>query len=122
MVVVAILAILGAIGITMVSGSLDGAKIGTATANLEYLNRAVIAYEHAGAEITNGTGAASNVIALLKTRDVSLPGSPFVETNIAIQITSSQTEYRAAWNGTRFELLEPGQAGSGQNLSTMQRK
>jgi hypothetical protein len=41
---------------------------------------------------------------------------------VTIQITSSQAEYRAAWNGTRFELLEPGVAGSGQNLSTMQTK
>lgn len=120
MVTMTVITLMGAIAIPMVSNMLQSTKEESAINNLEYLNQAVWKYQHAGSQITNSSGSTSNVIAILQERDTAMPGSPFVETNVKIRISSASNDYRGRWNGSTFELVYPGSSGSGQNLLLMQ--
>jgi prepilin-type N-terminal cleavage/methylation domain-containing protein len=119
MVVVAVLGILAAIAIPAMVGVLGSSKETTANNNLEYLNQAVWKYGHAGAQIANPAGQTAAVLALLKTRDASMPGSPYVESNLSTNVSSDASTYRANWNGTNFELISPETGGTGLNLLQM---
>lgn len=120
MVAIAVITIVGAVAIPMVSNIMLNSQAETAANNLEFLNQGVWKYQHAGAQVTNASGSTSNVVALLKTRDESMPGSPYVDATFSIRMSSSTNDYRGMWNGSTFELLSPGETGSGMNLLLMQ--
>ena len=120
MVAIAILGIIAAVAIPMVGGTVATSKASVAQRNLNVLNGAVVQYNQSVEELTNSVGDHAGVMTLLRTRDTSVPGSPFVSTNWAVNVVSSTNSFRASWNGRAFAFLVPGVAGSGVDLLEMQ--
>jgi prepilin-type N-terminal cleavage/methylation domain-containing protein len=116
LVVISVIAILGAIAVPMYSGIMRSSQVEIAKRNLNLLNGAVSAYRQINQELTNAAGNEAAVITALKTRDTNLPGSPFIETNRRIVVTSSTNLYRARWNGVSFEFRDTGSSGQGVDL------
>ncbi|GAB4183447.1 MAG: hypothetical protein Fur0032_24410 [Terrimicrobiaceae bacterium] len=120
MVAIAILGILAAVAIPMVGGTVATSKAEVAQRNLNVLNGAVLQYNQSVQELTNSVGDHAAVVALLRTRDTSVPGSPFIPTNWSMNVVSTTNSFRASWNGRAFAFLVPGMAGSGVDLLEMQ--
>lgn len=124
LVVIAVVAILAALGITAFSGVVNSAKEETATGNLSHLNRAVMSYSHAVSELTNaatsGITDEQSVFTALKTRDEGIPGTPFLNETFTLVSSSDTTIHRASWNGYTFVLLKPGTSGTGVDLTKLQ--
>jgi len=124
MIVIGVLAVIASILIPAMVGIVPGSKAATAEANLEYLNQAVLKFNHASTEITNAveSGGADEqaVFATLQARDATLPGSPFLGTNFRSNLSNTDTTYRASWNGRMFQLVSPGSAGTGLDLLLLQ--
>src|SRR4029079_6809281 len=99
-------------------------KAATAEANLEHLNQAVLKFNHASSELTNASASDSAdelaIFATLQTRDATVLGSPFLGTNFRSSISDVETTYRASWNGRMFELVSPGNSGTGLDLLLLQ--
>lgn len=120
LVTIAVLAIIAAVAVPMVGGTLASSKAGVAQRNLNVLNGAVVHYNQSVQELTNSSGDHSGVIALLRTRDTSVPGSPFVPDNWTVNVVSATNSFRGSWNGRAFAFLVPGVAGSGVDLLDLQ--
>jgi Tfp pilus assembly protein PilE len=126
LVVVAVLAILAAIGISVITGTVESSKANTAGANLEILNRAVRHYSQAVRELTvapmDGISDETEVVAELKIDGSvdSRPGSPYLQPTLKITPSNDSSRYRASWNGYEFQLIEPGKNGIGIDLLDMQ--
>lgn len=116
LVVITVVGIMAAVAIPAFIGVLGGSKDSVASSNLEYLNQGVWKYGHAGAQITNATGETATVLALLRTRDAHMPGSPYLEAALTTNLSSDTNGYRAVWNGTLFEMKKPGDSGTGLDL------
>lgn len=116
LVTIAVIAILAAVATPLLVGILPRAGEEVAREGLERLNRAVHSYEMAAREIQVAPGDGAAVVALLRTRSASIPGSPFLENRPALTTTSSNETYRAVWTGRVFTLLLPGQEGTGLDL------
>ncbi len=89
---------------------------------LEMLNGALTSMSYSGRRIEApanlGTAADEQLIVMtLQMRDESLTGSPFVVPTYRPQASSDPGDYRLRFNGTRFELLMPGQAGTGLQVA-----
>jgi type II secretory pathway pseudopilin PulG len=125
-VIIAVVGILAAIGIGMVTGTVESSKYNMATANLEILNGAVRKYVHAVKELTNaptdGIGDETAVFAELKIDGTTeeRPGSPYLQTDLKIRSSSDPDTYRAAWNGYEFKLIGLGTNGTGIDLLELQ--
>lgn len=57
------------------------------------------------------------IVMTLQMRDESLVGSPFVIPNYRPAASSDAKDYRLRYNGIRFELLLPGQTGTGLKVA-----
>jgi type II secretory pathway pseudopilin PulG len=126
MIIVAVIGIVAAIGISVITGTVQSSKYNTASANLELLNGAVRQYAQAVNELTNSAGSGISdetaVFAELQA-DGSLesrPGSPYLQPNLSVRSSSDSESYRAFWNGHEFELLDRGESGTGLDLLRLQ--
>lgn len=111
---VGVIAILAAIAFQVYSGTTRGAAASVAWRNLNYLNGAVVAFN-------NGSGwslppTAQAVFTNLQATDPDAKGSPYLPVSLQCAITSSTDKYRAVWNGTFFQMLNPGASGTGIDL------
>lgn len=122
-VVVGAIAVMAAVLIPGMINVFKGTQAGTAEANLEHLNQAVLKYSHAVAELTNavnsGIGDEQAVFTVLQARDESVPGSPYLPSNLSASASTDTNAYRAVWNGRMFQIVEPGTAGTGVDLSRL---
>ena len=85
---------------------------------METVNLGVKKFDQVGYKITTTADANSTVneeaiVALLQTRDVTIPGSPFVQPDWDPTGSDDAADYRIRWAGRTFELLKPGTAGHG---------
>lgn len=129
LVVLAIIGILSAIAIPMITGVRERSRVETARAVVAQINRAVAAYGQTGVMITaSGPAGAPTtiaaieaevsderaVMALLTTRDEGVVGSPFLPgTGMPAEASSDAARFRARWNGQYFEVVPAGEAGWG---------
>lgn len=121
-VVIAIIGVMGAIAVPIMSNQLASASQRTASRNLNLLNAAVIAFNQGNWELVlASTGGSSDELAIfdsLRFRDAvnPTPGSPYLPPNATFNASSSASTYRAVWNGRQFELVPLGTAGTGLDL------
>ena len=85
---------------------------------METMNLGLKKFNQAAYKITTAADAAETtdeaaVLALLQTRDITIPGTPFVRPNWHPVASEEITDHRIRWAGTTFELLLPGTAGKG---------
>lgn len=122
LIVIAVIGILAAIAIPNISGLRRAASREFSSDAVEVANRAVMHYEQAnrplGVEPAAGSADEAEVLAALTTVDPDVPGSPFLEPSFPTESDNSSDTYRMVWNGARFELLLPGQVGTGILLTT----
>lgn len=122
---VTVISIIGVLASILVARFPDLAGSGRevlARQKLEMLNGALISMNYSGRRIEApanlGTaGDEQLIIMTLQRRDESLPGSPFVLPTYRPPASSDAQDYRLRFNGTRFELLLPGQAGTGLKVA-----
>ncbi len=123
LVVVGVIAILAAISIPVIANVTRGANESAAESNLDHLNQAVLKYNNSITELTNavdsGISDEQAVFALLQVRDAAVPGTPFLQADLGANSSASTNVYRARWNGRVFEIITPGTAGTGVNLSNL---
>lgn len=89
---------------------------------MNLLNRGVLHYSQVNANITVGAteGSAADelsVLALLKARDNSAPGSPYVPGEFSANASSDPDTVRIRWNGKFFQLIPEGTAGTGLEVT-----
>lgn len=122
---IAILAILAAVGIPMVTAFVAGAKKEAANKNLKNLNVAVAkfnqAYRELDSPVNSGGGDEESAIMALQYRNPAnpVPGTPFLSDQMVAPITSDSGVFRGRWNGRMFEIIEIGDTGTGINLLEM---
>lgn len=125
MVVIAVLGIVAAIALPNISNVLPSAREATARANLEHLNQRVLKFNYANWELVlaseGGSGDELAIAHSLQYRSANdpTPGSPYLQPTLSLVTSSDDATYRAAWNGRSFQMLEPGTAGTGLDLSKM---
>jgi len=120
--VVALIGIIATIAFSQMTQTLGGSRLAAAKHKLEMLNQGLHAYAMAEREITAGDAAPGagttdeNLVLLtLQYRNTASPrpGSPYVEATYRPTTSSDSDDYRLQWMGQLFQLLEPGEAGSG---------
>ena len=89
-----------------------------ATEVMEAVNLGVKKFSQGNYKITTSADPDSaddeaSVLALLQTRDDSVPGTPFVRPDWNPIASSSADDYRLQWGGQIYQLLKPGTAGQG---------
>jgi len=124
-VVIAVIAVMAAIAIPIISGVPGNASAATAKRNLAYINSAVQTFNQSQYELTNAESSGTDDETAIRTnlihRDVtSRPGSPYLPTHITFHYTSDTNKYRAIWNGRLFELVSPGESANGIDLMRLQ--
>lgn len=118
LVVVATIGVLVGVCVVAFTDTLGAARSTVSGENLERLNGAVWNYNQIASRITVAADASTTndetqVLALLQARDPMLPGSPFFTPGVSFPVTADATTYRMFWNGTAFQVIEPGTAGTG---------
>lgn len=129
-IVVSILGVLSTITITSFNHLLGGSKTAVAGERREMLNRALHTFAQQNYEMVfnrmDGSGADEMVI--LRTLQYRNPnddlpakinkraaktGSPYLDPRYNPVVSSNSKDYRLRWTGRSYELLEPGENGSG---------
>ena len=115
---VAVIGILSSIMITVMSNVKDESADVIANEVKETVNLGVKKFSQIGYTIKtasdhNSAADETAILGLLQTRDITLPGSPFVRPDWNPVASSSEDDYRIQWAGRTFELLKPGTAGHG---------
>ena len=82
---------------------------------VNYLNGAVMSYNQSAQEL-NTNASEGVVLALLKTRNAALPGSPFLPGNLKTTMSSNTSTYRAQWSNRIFIMVPTNTVGSGLDL------
>ncbi len=118
--VIAILGVLAAIIIPLMQGSLSGSKNAIARNLVETMNQAVHRFNQTNYELlfTGVAPSGQDEMLILRTmqfRDPARPkpGSPYIRPDWNPDISSSSGDYRVMWSGALYQLLVPGQAGTG---------
>ena len=116
--VVALLGILASIVTGSFTGLTESSRNVIATQRTETLNQALSRMAVAGRRIFTTPQLASArdedlVVMTLQARDETIVGSPFVAATYQPQGSSDPATYRMRFTGSRFELLTPGQNGTG---------
>ncbi len=125
MVVVAVLGILAAIGVPIISGLMPSSEGSVAQRNLNLVNGALHNFKQAYWEISLAANAGSAdelaIFRSLQFRDpvAPLPGTPFLSASSQFTESSSEQTYRAYWNGMVFRMYPKGAAGTGFDLLKM---
>ena len=115
---VAVIGILSAIMIKVITGVKESSSDIVAGEVTETVNLGVKKFSQIAYNITTATDHDSAddetaILGLLQTRDVTIPGSPFVRPDWNPSTSSSEEDYRIQWAGQTFELLKPGTPGHG---------
>lgn len=119
---IAILGVLAGVVIVGINGAFGASKETLAKARVEMLNTALHRWAMAYPEMYFAADAGSTndelyVLRALQYRDPNelkaAIGSPFVQPEYNPANSSSREDYRIRWNGSRYELLRPGQEGTG---------
>ena len=120
LIVIGVIAILSAIVLPVYSGLTSSTTASVARRNLNLLNGAVVAINNAKSQLevtATADGADEQAIfAQLQATDPDAKGSPYLPAHLKGTTTSSTNKYRAVWNGTFFQILNPGAAGTGIDL------
>lgn len=121
-VVIAVIGIMAAIGIPMISNGVSSSSAETAKRNMNLLNGAVLTFNQANWELVLATSSDSDdeqkIFDSLRYRDAvnPSPGSPYLPPNATFVASSATTTYRAIWNGRMYEFAPPGSNGTGLDL------
>lgn len=124
---VAVIGILAAIAVPMISGLVPSANDQTARRNLNLLNGAVVAFNQSNHELVlTAAGDASDELAVIRSLQytpppgaeglTSSPGAPYFNPMARVETSSSEETFRAAWNGRMFEMKSAGATGTGVDL------
>lgn len=122
MVVIAILGIIGSIGVPMISNVLKSSSENIALRNMNVINGAVAAYNQSVEQLTNASGDDEAVFNLLCTQWPTNPplspppGAPYLPRNATFVTSSDASTCRASWNGRVFAFIGMGTNGSGLDL------
>lgn len=123
---IAILGILAGIAYFSLGGSLAASQQTMARARVEMLNSALKKWAMVNPEMYYPASESATTDELFVLRslqyrnpdeDKAAPGSPFVPAEYNPQDSTSEQDYRLRWNGRIFELLEPGQPGTGLRMA-----
>lgn len=121
-VVIAVIAIMAAIGIPMILNGVSSSSAETAKRNMNLLNGAVIAFNQGNWELvlaaSSGSDDEQKIFDSLRYRDATnpSPGSPYLPPNATFVASSATNTYRAIWNGRMYEFAPPGSNGMGIDL------
>jgi len=119
---IAVIGTLSGVSIQSYSGLQKSARESVARDTLAILNRAVLHFSQTNWDLVLDpvNNATSDELAVLRTLQwrnpiagQATPGSPYLPINFCDTMSSSDKDFRLAWNGRAFELLEPGTPGSG---------
>jgi len=125
-VVICILSVLAGIAVQSFGQFLSGSKDALAAARQETLNQAVYRFAQQNYELlfTPINGSVADEMVILRTlqyRDPNInraqPGAPFMDPRYNPVLSSDNTEYRLVWAGRLFQLLKPGQNGTGLKMN-----
>ena len=122
MITISILGVLAGVVIILMQGSYGASQEALAISRVEMLNSALHTWSTANREmsfIRRDETTADELIVLrdLQYRnpdpDKAAIGSPYVPPEYNPKNSSSMDEFRIRWNGRNYELLRPGQEGTG---------
>ena len=118
---VAIIGILAAISLKVFHNVTRQSSDVVATEVMESVNMGVKKFSQCSYEIKTATDADSAadegvVLGLLQTRDITVPGTPFVRPDWNPVASDSTEDYRLQWQGSYFGLLKPGEVGHGLKI------
>jgi general secretion pathway protein G len=122
-VTIAIIGILAAIAVPVVSRTDKTGRDEVANQIVTSINRAVTTYRQCGSEITinaNGSSGAdeASILQLLTTRDPGVVGTPFLTGSSWPSVATDDTKtYRVTWNGRFFVVLPAGSTGTGLRIN-----
>ncbi len=121
-IVISILGVLGSIVVPSFSQFLSGSKDALAATRQEALNQAVYRFAQQNYELVfnRADDSAADELVILRTlqyRDPNINrakvGSPYYDPRYNPVSSSDNSQYRLRWTGKIYELLMPGQSGSG---------
>jgi len=121
-VTIAILGVLAGVAVVAVNGSFSASQEALARERVELLNHALYQFSLQNYEMVftarNESGA--DEVFVLRTLQYRHPqetkaklGSPYITPAYNPETSSSTADYRIRWTGKLYELLRPGQTGSG---------
>lgn len=120
--VICILAVLAGITVHSFNQFLTGGKDALAASRQETLNQALYRFAQQNYEMLFNAqgGSVTDEMVVLRTLQYRDPnsnlaqtGSPYVDPRYNPVSSSDTNEYRLRWTGNLFELLKPGQSGTG---------
>ena len=121
-IVVSILGVLAGIVVMSYNRFLSGAKDSVAASRQEMLNQAVYSFAQQNYELVFGAmnDSVADELVILRTLQFRNPnanrakiGSPYFDPRYNPVSSSDTAEYRLRWVGKMYELLPPGQSGTG---------
>ncbi len=121
-IVICILSVLASIAVQSFGQYLSGSKNALAAARQETMNQALYRFAQQNYELlfTPIDGSVADEMVVLRTlqyRDPNIrhaqPGAPFMDPRYNPVLSSDNREYRLVWAGRVFQLLKPGQSGTG---------
>lgn len=119
---ISILGVLAASVIMMMGGAFSASQETLAISRVEMLNAALHTWSTANREMSFNRMDASADDEMVVLRDLQFRnpnpakasiGSPYVVPEYNPKTSSSEEDYRIRWNGRGYELIRPGQAGTG---------
>lgn len=120
LVVVSVIGVLSAIAIPAYSGLTESTRRTESEDFVESLNRAVRTFGQCNWDLKTTPDAAATTDEFLVLRSLQYrrspmpsPGSPYFDGRYNPATSSDSSTYRIRWNGTTFEVLRPGTAGTG---------
>jgi prepilin-type N-terminal cleavage/methylation domain-containing protein len=123
-VTVAIIGFITAIGMVGYAKIMDGARKSIAWDKAEILNLGLKKYSQIVHDMPTAADPASTdveflVLRSLQWKDPSDPsvGAPYIRLDYNPAVSSSVDDFRIRWNGFVFEVLNPGDTGSGLQIS-----
>lgn len=124
--VLGFLGVMTCILIIVIQNVVPASKETTATANLDQLNAAVLRFNQSEWELvlTRADGSSDDELAIFRSLQYRhptrpTPGSPFISETLAFYPSNDEETYRAIWNGRQFEMVGPGNSGTGLDLNRM---
>lgn len=122
LVVISFLAIITAVSIPAILGLVTGSSNEAAERNLNFLNGSVIAFNQSNWELVLAASSGSDdeqaIFDSLRYRAATnpAPGSPYLPPTATFVASTTNSTYRAKWNGRMFEIIGPGSNGTGLDL------
>jgi type II secretory pathway pseudopilin PulG len=123
---IAIMGILAGIAVVAINGSFSASQDALANERVEYLNHGIYEFAQQNYEMvfTARADSGADEIFVLRTLQYRHPqdskaklGSPYITPAYNPATSSSTDEYRIRWTGKLYELLKPGQTGSGIKMA-----